>query len=455
MSNRKFGVIGVGAVGTAIIHSVSKYYDYEMYDILESYPLEPVLSCDAIFICVPTPQGPDGHLDCGIVSDVISELDGHGYGGVIVIKSTVRIGFTQSERDIHPDLRLVYMPEFLRENNSFSWSVNPDRLVVAGDDDDVDEAMGFFDWIEAVPVLRMSYLEAEVGKIAHNAFIAAKVSFTNMVEMLCKLMDADPVNAMSVIWNDRRVNGSSHLRPGIGGYSGKCIPKDTTEMEATLRDRGVDTSLIEGVQRINGQVPPSVMGIHVPVYAIIPTRLDDGLWSRALDSVAGQTVPPEGVVIVHDGGADTAPVIERLESTGLRYRLLLNEGAGLSGALNTAFRALTRDVEGDPFVALLDDDDYWDRRYLQTCASFAADYGCGWVVPGIIREESEGRAERQTVSWTRWAASARTSSARPTGTCASGFLKAVRHPRPFMCTWSITTAILARRGSPHPGPSAR
>ena len=397
MKGLKFGVIGVGAVGSATVHALSRFYDYEMYDVIEGQPFEPILSCDVVFVCVPTPAGDGGHLDCRAVSEVLSDLDSRGFGGVAVVKSTVRVGFMDSESARHPGLRLVYMPEFLRERNSFSWSVEPDRIVLAGNEEDADLVLSMHSFAERAAVLRMSYAEAEIGKLAHNAFIATKVSFTNTVEAVCSAAGADPAAAMSVVWHDRRVNGSSHLTPGLGGYSGKCVPKDTAELEASAVDLGADAALLRGAREVNEGVAPSAACPCPKVCVVIPTQLKDGLWRRAVSSAASQTQRPDLLVVVHDGAGDVAGLEECVEGTGLDCLVLENEGTGLSGAVNTALCGVRGRMDGGTFVALLDDDDYWSRRYLQTCTSFASDYGCEWVVPGIFREESEGMYSKQPV----------------------------------------------------------
>jgi UDPglucose 6-dehydrogenase len=132
-------------------------------------------------------------------------------------------------REFNP-LRLVYMPEFLRERSSFVWFVNPDRIVVSGDATNVEEALSYFYWVENAEVLRMDHRSAEIGKLAHNAFIATKVSFTNEIESICDDLGGNPTNVMSVIWADRRVKSQEHLRPHIGPYGGKCVLKDTREL---------------------------------------------------------------------------------------------------------------------------------------------------------------------------------------------------------------------------------
>ena len=228
---RRIGVIGLGSVGKALKHALSFYHPCTGYDILGEYSRDDVLDTSAVFICVPTPEGGDGRLDCSIVESVLSKLSASRYAGIVVIKSTIGVGFMDEAVTEYPDLRLVYMPEFLRERSNFTWFVNPDRLVFSGNEEDVEEVLQYFTWVEDdVPVLRMTHREAELGKLAHNAYIALKVSFTNEIEQISHERSADPAHVMSVIWADRRVLSRDHLRPGFGAYAGKCVPKDTREL---------------------------------------------------------------------------------------------------------------------------------------------------------------------------------------------------------------------------------
>lgn len=228
---RRIGVIGLGSVGKAVKHALTFYHPCVGYDILGEYSWEDVLNTSVVFVCVPTPEGEGGRLDCSIVESVLSRLSISRYAGVVVIKSTIGIGFMDEAAARYPELRLVYMPEFLRERSNFTWFVNPDRLVFSGSEEDIEEVLQYFAWVEeGVPLLRMTHREAELGKLAHNAFIAVKVSFTNEIEEISHEMNADPAHVMSVIWADRRVVSREHLRPGFGPYAGKCVPKDTREL---------------------------------------------------------------------------------------------------------------------------------------------------------------------------------------------------------------------------------
>jgi UDPglucose 6-dehydrogenase len=228
------GIIGLGAVGSAVRHALSFYHSSVGYDIKGEGSWNEILKTQAVFICVSTPEGEDGRLDCSAVDDVLSRLEGSNYSGICVIKSTVGVGYTDSAARRFPRLRLIYMPEFLREKSNFTWFVNPDRVVISGQEHDVDEVLELFTWVdgldETVPVLRMSHIDAEIGKLAHNAYIATKVGFTEEIEKISREHGADPNQVMSVIHADRRVKSREHLRPGLGPYGGTCVPKDTREL---------------------------------------------------------------------------------------------------------------------------------------------------------------------------------------------------------------------------------
>ena len=390
--DRKFGVIGVGSVGSSMIHALSRYFDYETYDICDDDPFEQILDSGAVFICVPTDMGADGRLDCSHVRECVSMLDEAGYGGVVVVKSTLRVGFCDILSTEFPRTRLVYMPEFLRERNCFSWCAKPDRIVLAGNDRDMDEVLEYFRWVDPdVKPQRMSYREAEFGKVVHNAFIALKVSFTNTVEMASDSGGLDPDNVMGVVWSDRRVVSREHLRPHMGGYSGKCIPKDTSEMGRFVADTGTDCSLIQAVMHVNSLVQPSEDQRLPEVYVILTTSQQDALYRRALDSISRQILKPKRVFVVYDASTGLSKGLKEgidLFSDRLEIQLICNHRVqSLSGAVNSALSSVPAD--GRSFVAILDDDDYWDRRYLLNSTKFAEDVCCDMVVSGIVRHDAE------------------------------------------------------------------
>ncbi|WP_342675924.1 glycosyltransferase [Methanofollis sp. UBA420] len=389
MGSKTFGVIGLGSVGWAVIHGLSPWYPYAGYDIMGTYSWGNILATDIVFICVSTPSHKNGRLDCSAVYEVLVRLNNDHYTGRIVIKSTLLVGFMDRMVARFPALHLLYMPEFLRERSSFTWFTNPDRLVVSGTDDDVREVLSYFTWVDPhVPILHMSYISAEIGKLAHNAYIATKVSFTNEMEAICSEYGADAYDVMSTIWADRRVHSQEHLTPYLGPYGGKCVPKDTQE----LLHSGKKRTLLTAVEAVNAQSTAKKAEHKQPaLITIIPTHNRPKCLDRALASIREQKKVPDRVYIVIDKDDPSYHAVETIVARSdrcLPSTLLKNiRSHNLSGAVNTALEQASDDFHDANmvFVSILDDDDWWDRSYLANVYKFAQETKADWIISGLIR----------------------------------------------------------------------
>lgn len=227
----KVGVVGLGSVGSAVFEVMSKYHEMVGYDVDGRGSIEDLLNTEANLVCVPTNATDTGELDMSAVDAVCNEFSRNRYQGIIVMKSTLHPGTMERLECHYTNLKLVYMPEFLREKDAKEWFQSPDRLVASGVAQYVSAALELFFWVpENIPRLRMSHTEAEIAKLAHNAYIATKVTFTCEIERICEAKNADPLMVMEVVWSDRRVQNPAHLTPGLGGFGGKCVPKDTLSL---------------------------------------------------------------------------------------------------------------------------------------------------------------------------------------------------------------------------------
>lgn len=386
---KEFGVIGLGSVGWSVIHGLSQYYSYAGYDILNDYKWEPILDTKIVFICVGTPMGTDGRLDCSNVQDALKKLYENHYKGVVVVKSTISIGFMDDVTKDFPGLRLVYMPEFLREKNSFSWFIKPDRIVASGKPKDVDEALSYFTWVKDTVIIKTDFKTAELGKLAHNSYIATKVSFTNEIEIICKSLDADPYDVMKIVWTDRRVMCSEHLTPGLGPYGGKCVLKDMNELTNSTK-----SDFFNSVRNVNDKcTTPETVNKYKPVIVIIPTKNRPKKLERALSSIANQTYHPELVIVINDPESD-ATAKTRIVTLKFSHELPIlhlvnNRSKNISGAINTGLEYARSILDPDNcFIALLDDDDWWDRKYLENSVKFSQECDCDWVISGLIRHDN-------------------------------------------------------------------
>jgi UDPglucose 6-dehydrogenase len=383
------GVIGVGAVGSALFHALSRQIRCIPYDIKGDFQWDPILATDAVMICTDTPSQSGGRLNCSSVMNCLSRLESGGYRGIVVIRSTLKVGFMEEACDLFPMLCLVYMPEFLREKDSMIWAENPDRIVISGPPHAVSRILRLYSWAKCAKVLVMDHRSAEVAKLAHNAFIAAKISFTNEIEGICGVLGADANSVMATIWADKRVQCSDHLQPGLGPYGGKCVPKDTLELVRA----GGNPVLLSSVIAVNDSIKaPSPISESSRVSVIIPTIGRKEHLRRSIRSALIQTTKPERILIVRD---PHSPGLEEiLESVveanpNVRLEIIENSRASnISGAINTGLSHIEDENQPkDKFIAILDDDDWWDPRYIENCLRCSNQYGKGWVISGIIRHE--------------------------------------------------------------------
>lgn len=386
------GVIGLGSVGWSVIHGLSRHHRCYGYDIEGRHRWKDILKTDIVFICVSTPIGADGRLDCGNIHAVLKRLAEESYQGIVAIKSTVTIGYMEKATNEFPNLRLVYMPEFLRERNSYTWFLNPDRIVVSGEPRNIEEALSYFSWAEEAEVLRMDHRSAEIGKLAHNAFIATKVSFTNEIERICREHSGNPRDVMSVIWADRRVKSKDHLTPGLGPYGGKCVPKDTHDLIESTRS----AILLQAVEQVNKSIDIPERREDLPeAVVIVPTKNRPAKLDRALGSVREQTVKPRKVIVVSDcdekNWGRTEDVVRKYAGDFDVLLLRNRRESNVSGAINTGIDYLASDerIRSHVYVALLDDDDRWDRRYLENMLKYARETKSEWILSGLIRYDDQ------------------------------------------------------------------
>ncbi len=225
------GVVGLGSVGEAAFSTFSKHFNVVAFDVDGRGDWDEIISSDIALVCVPTDGSPDDTLEMAHIFQTMSRLASQTYRGLIVIKSTLQPGTMDVILEKHPSLRVAYVPEFLREKDAIEWFESPDRLVYSCHSTDEAELLAAFSWISGdVPRVPMTHLEAELGKLAHNAYIATKVTFTVEIERIAKQLGADPSRVMETVWRDRRVMNPAHLTPNLGGFAGKCVPKDTAAL---------------------------------------------------------------------------------------------------------------------------------------------------------------------------------------------------------------------------------
>jgi UDPglucose 6-dehydrogenase len=211
-------------------------------------------AAEFVFLCVPTPQGPDGAADLSHFRAAARMIGPHlGGGAVVVNKSTLPVGSTRVvEAELRrPDVFVVSNPEFLREGSAVHDFLHPDRIVIGSDDQAAAVRVSLLYLGVRAPLIVTDAASAELIKYASNAFLATKLSFVNEIAAVCEATGADVHDVVLGMGYDKRI-GHEYLRPGPG-WGGSCLPKDTRALVQMARDAGEHFELLEGVITVNEQ----------------------------------------------------------------------------------------------------------------------------------------------------------------------------------------------------------
>jgi len=259
---------------------------------------------DFVFLCVATPERPDGSADLSFVEAAAAEIGPHLRSGAIVVnKSTVPVGTADLVANTigRDDVGVVSNPEFLREGTAVPDSLKPDRIVVGAVDGGAAKAVADLFSPTGAPVIITDAVTAETIKYASNAFLAAKLSFVNALANLCESVGADVDGLLQGIGSDHRI-GFHFLSPGPG-WGGSCLPKDTRALVAIAQSAGYDFALLRATidanddhqervvakvaSSITGSSSGSLKGETVAVWGLtFKANTDDRRRSPALDVVA-------------------------------------------------------------------------------------------------------------------------------------------------------------------------
>lgn len=245
----KIGIIGCGFVGSAVKAAYRKVnVSCIVNDPQKGYTAshDELNSCDAIFICVPSPQRPDGSCDTSILEDVVNQFK--DYTGVLISKVTAPPSVYTNLQKVTK--HLVYAPEFLTAANATNDYINSTFLVVGGDHEMALRAGNYI--LLTLPnvfhVEICSIEEASMMKYTINSFLATKVAFMNELFLLCHKVGIDYSVVSRLIKLDDRI-GTSHLQvpgpDGLMGFGGACFPKDTCALLSYARENDHILSILK------------------------------------------------------------------------------------------------------------------------------------------------------------------------------------------------------------------
>ena len=305
----KIAVIGLGYVGTSNAVLLAQHYDVIAHDICEEKVIalnsskSPVnnselddflsrvkLSLNAtisakealkesnyVFIAVPTNFDPKcNRLDTSIVEEMVARALNINSSSIIVIKSTLPIGFTQKLKQKFNTKNIIYSPEFLREKTCLHDILNPSRIII-GDKSDIGRQFAqlilFAIKKQNTAVVYTESKEAEAIKLFSNAYLAMRVAFFNEVDSFSMMKGLNTAEIIRGICFDPRI-GNYYNIPSKG-YGGHCLPKDTKQLLADFED--IPQSMISAIVDANTKRMDVLKKVWCNIYS---SKNIGGLYAR-------------------------------------------------------------------------------------------------------------------------------------------------------------------------------
>ncbi len=248
-------IVGYGYVGKAVHHGFSKvadvlivdpkYNDVSVTEVCKQRPR-------AIFLCVPTPTGSDGHQDLSIIWSVMKEIREADYAGIVVIKSTV---LPQELEALNAFREVVYNPEFLSHRTANEDFVHPQMVVLAGHRaEEVLELYRSYSTVDLDKVFITDLRTASLVKYAMNTFYAVKLIFMNQLKEIAEVQEVDWESLTSILREHSWMGDGHYQVPGSDGqhgFGGQCLPKDARAFVHFAKEFSADFTLLEHALEVN------------------------------------------------------------------------------------------------------------------------------------------------------------------------------------------------------------